>query len=182
MSTHNIGFYEDLTKIIFKLSSIIIKYPPYSFCWMKYHICHQNLIFFNCKMAVNCIALLTSWERYGIHNTYLSSLVSCIDLSRDILSLLTMLYPNSLTVLTDLSLYLLVKSSILYGSVQRYFVTIDHVEPEFSHSPVGLILLLHGGVHRCTAFTCNHPAVKNNVTVMTQSFRTDRSGQTLCRS
>ena len=33
MSTHNIGFYEDLTKIIFKLSSNIIKYAPYFFCW-----------------------------------------------------------------------------------------------------------------------------------------------------
>ena len=30
MSTHNIGFYEDLTKIIFELSSNIIKYAPYS--------------------------------------------------------------------------------------------------------------------------------------------------------
>ena len=29
MSTHNIGFYEDLTKIIFELSSNIIKYAPY---------------------------------------------------------------------------------------------------------------------------------------------------------
>ena len=28
MSTHNIGFYEDLTKIIFQLSSNIIKYAP----------------------------------------------------------------------------------------------------------------------------------------------------------
>ena len=35
MSTHNIGFYEDLTKIIFELSSNIIKYAPYFFCWMK---------------------------------------------------------------------------------------------------------------------------------------------------
>ena len=32
MSTHNIGFYEDLTKIIFELSSNIIKYAPYFFC------------------------------------------------------------------------------------------------------------------------------------------------------
>ena len=32
MSTHNIGFYEDLTKIIFKLSSNIIKYAPYFLC------------------------------------------------------------------------------------------------------------------------------------------------------
>ena len=33
MSTHNIGFYENLTKIIFELSSNIIKYAPYFFCW-----------------------------------------------------------------------------------------------------------------------------------------------------
>ena len=32
MSTHNIGFYEDLTNIIFELSSNIIKYAPYFFC------------------------------------------------------------------------------------------------------------------------------------------------------
>ena len=32
MSTHNIGFYEDLTKIIFALSSNIIKYAPYFSC------------------------------------------------------------------------------------------------------------------------------------------------------
>ena len=33
MSTHNIGFYEDLTKIIFQLSSNFIKYAPYLFFW-----------------------------------------------------------------------------------------------------------------------------------------------------
>ena len=33
MSTHNIVFYEDLTKIFFELSSNIIKYAPYFFCW-----------------------------------------------------------------------------------------------------------------------------------------------------
>ena len=32
MSTHNIGFYEDMTKIIFQLSSNIIKYAPYFLC------------------------------------------------------------------------------------------------------------------------------------------------------
>ena len=32
MSTHNIGFYEDLTKNIFELSSNIIKYAPCFFC------------------------------------------------------------------------------------------------------------------------------------------------------
>ena len=33
MSTNNIGFYDDLTKIIFELSANIIKYAPYFFCW-----------------------------------------------------------------------------------------------------------------------------------------------------
>ena len=32
MSTHNKGFYEDLTKIIFELSSNITKYALYFFC------------------------------------------------------------------------------------------------------------------------------------------------------
>ena len=36
MSTHNIGFYEDLTKNIFESSLNIIKYAPYFFCW---HLC-----------------------------------------------------------------------------------------------------------------------------------------------
>ena len=35
MSTHNIGFYEDSTKIIVELSSNIIKYAPYFFCCIK---------------------------------------------------------------------------------------------------------------------------------------------------
>ena len=33
MSTDNIGFYEDLTKIVFQLSSNIIKYAPNLFFW-----------------------------------------------------------------------------------------------------------------------------------------------------
>ena len=33
MSTHNIGFYEEISKIITILSSNIIKYTPYFFCW-----------------------------------------------------------------------------------------------------------------------------------------------------
>ena len=41
MNTHNIGFYEDLTKIIFELSSNIIKYAPYSFCY--YYISTINI-------------------------------------------------------------------------------------------------------------------------------------------
>ena len=36
MSTHNIGSYEDLTRIIFELSSIIIKYAPYFFWWFNF--------------------------------------------------------------------------------------------------------------------------------------------------
>ena len=34
MSTHNIGIYEETTKIIFQLSPNIIKYAPYLFCIM----------------------------------------------------------------------------------------------------------------------------------------------------
>ena len=41
MNTHNIGFYEDLTKIIFELSSNIIKYAPYFFCWIGNEILLQ---------------------------------------------------------------------------------------------------------------------------------------------
>ena len=40
MSTHNIGFYEDLTKIIFELSSNIIKYAPYFICWKGFDFRH----------------------------------------------------------------------------------------------------------------------------------------------
>ena len=35
MSTHNIGFYEDLTKNIFESSSNIIKYAPYFICLLR---------------------------------------------------------------------------------------------------------------------------------------------------
>ena len=43
MSTHNIGFYEDLTKIIFELSSNIIKYTPYFFCCLSVLLEVSNL-------------------------------------------------------------------------------------------------------------------------------------------
>ena len=33
MSTHNIGFYEEISKIITSLSSNILKYAPYFFSW-----------------------------------------------------------------------------------------------------------------------------------------------------
>ena len=42
MSTHNIGFYEDLTKIIFELSSNITKYAPYFFCCKLLLTCFEN--------------------------------------------------------------------------------------------------------------------------------------------
>ena len=35
MSSNNLGLYEDLTKIIIELSSNIIKYAPYFFCWCR---------------------------------------------------------------------------------------------------------------------------------------------------
>ena len=44
MSTHNIGFYEDLTKIIFELSSNIIKYAAYFFCSYISLLLGMNLI------------------------------------------------------------------------------------------------------------------------------------------
>ena len=50
MSTQDIGFYEFLTKIIFELSSNIIKYAPYFFCWKplwllcQYHFSNKIII------------------------------------------------------------------------------------------------------------------------------------------
>ena len=52
MSTHNIGFYEDLTKIIFELSSNIIKYAPYFFCW--------HLICSSVKLLLKMLTLYTA--------------------------------------------------------------------------------------------------------------------------
>ena len=46
MSTHNIGFYEDLTKIIFELSSNIIKCAPYFFCSVyRVFVGVQNVVY-----------------------------------------------------------------------------------------------------------------------------------------
>ena len=49
MSTHNIGFYEDLIKLSLNLSSNIIKYAPYFFCcnlkYGKVPTCTHNLYF-----------------------------------------------------------------------------------------------------------------------------------------
>ena len=50
MSTHNIGFYEDLTKNIFELSSNIIKYAPYFFCW----VLQYNLVM---ALSLGCIKI-----------------------------------------------------------------------------------------------------------------------------
>ena len=53
MSTHNIGFNEDLTKIIFKLSSNIIKNAPYLFwyCLMTLaSICIELSLSMECNM------------------------------------------------------------------------------------------------------------------------------------
>ena len=43
MSTHNIGFYEEISKIITELSSNIIKYAPYFFCWSSFFRNHLKL-------------------------------------------------------------------------------------------------------------------------------------------
>ena len=47
MSTHNIGFYEDLTKIIFELSSNIIKYAPYFFCCTVKFVCIEVATYYS---------------------------------------------------------------------------------------------------------------------------------------
>ena len=58
MSTHNIGFYEDLTKIIFELSSKIIKYAPYFFCWLLLCLAFQGLSYFK---TVACLCSQAGW-------------------------------------------------------------------------------------------------------------------------
>ena len=59
MSTHNISFYEDLTKIIFELSSNIIKYTPYFFCcsWFKtiFHAKTQIMFYSSLVLISSCI-------------------------------------------------------------------------------------------------------------------------------
>ena len=52
MSTHNIGFYEDLTKIIFELSSNIIKYAPYFFC---------------CKAPTQSEVKIAAWPKINVY-------------------------------------------------------------------------------------------------------------------
>ena len=46
MSTHNIGFYEEISKIVPKLSSNIIIYAPYLF------LCTRSVIFVKEKVAM----------------------------------------------------------------------------------------------------------------------------------
>ena len=45
MSTHNIGFYENLTKIVLVVSSNIIKYAPYFFCCLVSFKTYYSLSF-----------------------------------------------------------------------------------------------------------------------------------------
>ena len=59
MSTHNIGFYEDLTKIIFELSSNIIKYAPYFFCCVQVTIVYE--------------VVMTSLGSYGEGSAFMTS-------------------------------------------------------------------------------------------------------------
>ena len=63
MSTHNIGFYEDLTKIIFKLSSNIIKYAPYNFLLLN---AIMKLIYVLCsdRIAVKYRSDLTQFNSH----------------------------------------------------------------------------------------------------------------------
>ena len=53
MSTHNIGFYEEISKIITQLSSNIIKYAPYFFC-------RRQSLFIICRKPVQYI--IGEWD------------------------------------------------------------------------------------------------------------------------
>ena len=63
MSTHNIGFYEDLTKIIFELSSNIIKYATYLFCCLPPDS-HDKCQFGLCGYIVVAMLLCLSDEAH----------------------------------------------------------------------------------------------------------------------
>ena len=57
MSAHNIGFYEDLTKIIFELSSNFIKYAPYFFCSLSLPSCRLSIKVDMCMKLHGCRGL-----------------------------------------------------------------------------------------------------------------------------
>ena len=59
MSTHNIGFYEEISKIITKLSSKIIKYAPYFICCMiMYVYMYKSLLGINKTFGFESIEYL----------------------------------------------------------------------------------------------------------------------------
>ena len=58
MSTRNKGFYDDLTKIIFPLSSNIIKYAPYLF------IFSQHLL----QLMTQIISITVTKIEHGLNN------------------------------------------------------------------------------------------------------------------
>ena len=64
MSTQNIGFYEDLTKIIFELSSNIIKYAPSVFLLLGVEtvscFCEYPLLMFYGQLTIFFLQLPTN--------------------------------------------------------------------------------------------------------------------------
>ena len=64
MITHNIGFYEDLTKIIFELSSNIIKYAPYFVCCIKHYGVELYNVYIHDMMALGLPGLVA--VKFGI--------------------------------------------------------------------------------------------------------------------
>ena len=72
MSTHNIGFYEELTKIIFELSSNIIKYATYFFC-----ASHRSFCCFHLIGTVN-IHVFVLFTKYDLHRSLHTSTTICI--------------------------------------------------------------------------------------------------------
>ena len=68
MSTHNIGFYEDLTKIIFELSSNIIKYAPYFFFWMTTYFSIKTNVVGTCLNHLDMAILMSTHNMDYIEN------------------------------------------------------------------------------------------------------------------
>ena len=97
MSTHNIGFYEDLTNIIFELSSNIIKYAPYFFCWertLNVLVASIHVVLPYSQSPYTCTIIHHLLERIYIfiysfdkHENFLTPNMASLSLSVDLLSL-----------------------------------------------------------------------------------------------
>ena len=77
MSTYNIGFYEDLTKIIFQLSNII-KYAPYLFTGIPWeHLCKRITPSFHLKYTI--LEPLTKHAPISAHKVLVAPLAQLVE-------------------------------------------------------------------------------------------------------